>query len=86
MLCVCRSFIIHGEVYELGDFASVKKANERNNKICRIMTMYESNETWHANAKNRAIVRWYTFARNLEPKCNPQRIDFDRDNEVGVFC
>lgn len=46
------------------------------------MTLYLSNESWHANAKNKALVRWYTWARDLENRLNPTRIKFDEGNEV----
>lgn len=80
-----RSFTIHGEVFEIGDFAIINKgkANIKNQqKICRILSVFESNESWHADSKYRGSVRWYSFARNLASKCNPQMIEFDRENEV----
>lgn len=46
------------------------------------MTLFHSNEAWHAEAREKAVVRWYTWARDLESKHNPQRAKFDEDNEV----
>lgn len=44
--------------------------------------MYESNQKWHAEARYRGTVRWYTWATKLERKCNPYYIEFDKNNEV----
>lgn len=46
------------------------------------MTLYHSNEPWHCKAKEKALVRWYSWARELESKHNPQRIKFDLQNEI----
>lgn len=80
----CRSFVLNGEVYFVGDFAfcKYKPAGKSNIRICRLMTLYHSNEAWHSNAREKAVVRWYTFARDLESKYNIMRIKFDLENEV----
>lgn len=80
-----RSFTINDEVFELGDFAVVKPKNSASNKICRILTMYESNQKWHEGARYRGIVRWYTWATELERKCNPHFIEFDKKSEVSTI-
>lgn len=74
-----RSFVINGEVYELGDFATVDITNTES--VCRILCLYESNEKWHQKAKFRAIVRWYPFAKNLKKYFSEQMID-SGDTEV----
>lgn len=66
----------------MGDFACCKYKGSSKTRICRLMTLYHSNEPWHANAREKAIVRWYTWAKDLENKHNPQRIKFDLNNEV----
>lgn len=47
--------------------------------------MYESNQKWHAGARYRGIVRWYSWPRKLERKYNPEMIEFDDSNEVSTF-
>lgn len=77
-----KSCVINSEVYFLGDFAICKYKGKSKRRICRLMTLYESNEPWHQDARNKAIVRWYTWARDLESRCNPEQIRFDCNNEV----
>lgn len=77
-----RSFVLNGEIYFVGDFACVQYKGSSKTRICRLMTLYHSNESWHSNAREKAIVRWYTWAKDLENRHNPQRIKFDLDNEV----
>lgn len=64
----------------MGDFALCKYKSD--SRICRLMTLFHSNQPWHANDREKAVVRWYTWARDLESKHNPQRIKFDLQNEV----
>lgn len=68
----------------MGDFAlcNYKPGGKTKTRICRLMTVFHSNEAWHADAREKAVVRWYTWARDLESKHNPQRVKFDMDNEV----
>lgn len=72
--------MVRNERYKIGDFAIYSEtSNGSLMKICRINCVYESHEERHRAAPYRALVRWYTLAKDLN-LCRNET--FDQHNEV----